>query len=90
MHHYNGPGGMKHGFMSHGMMGYSWIWIIGIILILVLVLVGFLLLFRRSKETTSNKQNRALMILQERFAKGEITEEQYLNKKRVLDDSENG
>lgn len=93
MHHYNGPGGMRHGFMPYSMMGYSWIWFIGIGLLVILIVIGILLLMKRSQQSTNNKygnkgEDRALTILKERFAKGEITEEQYYAKRKVLEEED--
>lgn len=61
------------------------------VVILIAVLVYFLLKSNKSKsgdpksiETRFDDSN-ALAILKEKFAKGEITEEEYQNKKNILE-----
>jgi putative membrane protein len=53
-----------------------------------LILIGFVIYvaFRLSNGSYSirSKENKALDILDERFAKGEISEEEYTQKKKVL------
>lgn len=100
MHHYNYPGGMRHDMMSYGMMNVTWIWLIGFILLAVIMLIGIYLImkqlkqmkFEQQKEMKKRKEGEEeknpLLILQTRFAQGEITEEQYKQKRQVLKDHE--
>ena len=64
------------------------------VVILVVVIVFLLLKSNKSNDTKSNQlksnesridDSNALAILKEKFAKGEITEEEYLNKKNILE-----
>lgn len=91
MHHYNGPGGMRHDFMPHGMMNYTWVWLIGLALLIIIILVGIYLILKQLKQSQQNEnqstqENNALIILQERFAKGEISEDEYKQKRKILDE----
>ncbi len=79
------------GGMGPGMMGYGAGWVMGIINIIfwVAVIIGVIYLIKwlsasskqGSKET---KENTALDILKERYAKGEINREEFEEKKKVL------
>lgn len=65
-----------------GMMGASWlIWI-------VLVGVVIYLIINRNNSSrdysNSSNHNTPLEILKERYAKGEISEEEYIRKKEIL------
>jgi putative membrane protein len=79
--------GMMGGMMGRYGVGYAgWGWMFAGILIplifIVLVIVGaYLLLTSRRGQVESN---RAIAILDERYAKGEITKEQYLEMKSHL------
>jgi len=71
-----------------GMMGFGW-GSMFLIPLAFLVLVGvgayyLIIEFTRAKRPALGQGNRALMILNERYAKGEITKEQYLNMKKEL------
>lgn len=77
------------GYRPH-MMGYSWGWPMMFCLI-VLAILAIVALIRYLQ--LSNKQNyqaveynSALNILNERYAKGEITEEEYRSKKAAIKD----
>ena len=78
MHGFNGMGyGMNWG------MGFGWT--IG--LILLVLVVWAIVKFVNTKNTnhsTTDKQQTALEILKERFAKGEINKDEFEDKKRVL------
>lgn len=71
------------GFSGYGIMGnFGWFGMFICLLIVLLIVVGIVYLIRgglhrnnKSINTTSN--NRSLDILNERFAKGEITKEEY-------------
>jgi len=83
---------MHHRFGGYPMdfMGAFSIWnllLIGIVglVILALVIVGVILLLRKDqKNRQSFSTNRSLEILQERFAKGEIDEQEYRSRKAVI------
>ena len=80
-------GGYMSGMMS--MMGYGWGFMVLIpIVFLVLIAFGAYYLVTGSTETSrsaSNRGGRALEILKERYAKGEITKAQFLTMKRELE-----
>ncbi len=80
-------GGYMSGMM--GMMGYGWGSMILIpIVFLVLIAVGAYYLVTGSAGTVrsaTDRGGRALGILRERYAKGEITREQFLKMKRELE-----
>jgi putative membrane protein len=63
----------------YGMMGFgmSWIWL----LFLALLAIGVILLLSGRNEKSESS---ALAILEERFARGEITKEQYEETKKIL------
>lgn len=71
----------------YGMMGYGWGGLMMICLI-VLIILGVVFLIRylqpAGKENYRGVENNALNILNERYAKGEITEEEYKRKKAEI------
>jgi putative membrane protein len=76
---------MGPGMMGWGMMRYGW----GPSILLWLVLIGVIafgayLLFNGSKVKAAPPQGRAIEILNERYAKGEISREDYLRMKEEL------
>jgi len=83
--------GLGGGYMSGmmGMMGYGWGFMVLIpIVFLVLIALGAYYLVTGSAGTgrsASNGGGRVLEILRERYAKGEITREQFLKMKRELE-----
>jgi putative membrane protein len=79
--------------MGPGMMGgygMGWFGSILIIVFWILILVGLIFLIRwliqstGRHKTTGNGSNRALEILKERYARGEIDKEEFESKKKDL------
>ena len=69
---------------GRGMMGYGggWIMMIGLVFLIVIGVIVFYRLSQRSNQYGMKSQvNSALSILDERYAKGEISDEEYKNKK---------
>lgn len=83
MRHWNdgfGPG-------SQPMMGYNSYGLIStIILFFVLIVIFYLIykLFQKNKQTKESENHHALNILKERYAKGELSDEEYAHMKAVL------
>ncbi len=80
MMRFNGFGhgfGGGYGCPFFGMTGY---WGMGLFLLAVVVLL--VIVFKKSKKSTGGQT--ALESLDMRFASGEITEEEYLQRKRIL------
>lgn len=75
------------GYYEHGMMGYGlglfmMICMIALTILAVVALVRYL--HQSDKPHNQIAQNNALNILNERYAKGELTEEEYRNKKKQI------
>lgn len=89
MHHrYNG-----HHFMDF-FGNFSWFGLLlfglAFLIIVILIITGIFLLIRYSKKEQQRfTSNRSLEILQERFAKGEIDEDEYRRRKEVLEEELN-
>ncbi|MGB4661202.1 MAG: SHOCT domain-containing protein, partial [Mobilitalea sp.] len=68
------------------MMGYGWGWfmMIGVVVLTVLGIVALINYLQLSSKTNERSNNNALNILNERYASGEITEEEYNQKKSQL------
>jgi len=65
----------------HGWYGYGWVYgIIGLIVFLVVLYFIF-----RKTETQEKKSDRALEILKERYAKGEITKEEFEEMRKSIE-----
>jgi len=76
---------MRMDWMDHWMSGpYHWLWAIFWLLIWVLVIVGLVLLIRALLEKKTPVERRAIDILDERYAKGEITREEYIEKRKDI------
>lgn len=77
----NGTFGMMGGYMNSG-----WgLLIMGIVLlVVVLIVVAVVAAIRKSHRTSLVQGSESLAVLNERFVKGEITEEEYTRMKRVL------
>jgi putative membrane protein len=77
-----------YGMMGPGMMGqtgmhYGWWMPLGSLIFLVMLIAGLYLVFSGSKK--SEQPHGVLEILKERYAKGEITSEQYNKMKNELE-----
>ncbi|MFQ6076022.1 MAG: SHOCT domain-containing protein [Candidatus Bathyarchaeia archaeon] len=83
--------GLWRGYMSGmmGMMGYGWgfMFLIPIAFLVLIALGAYYLIteFSGTGRPSSGGSRRALEILGERYAKGEITREQYLRMKEELE-----
>ena len=66
-------------------MGLFWVWPVLVVLGIIAVVWG-LARASSSRPQGSNGQDRAREILKERFARGEITEQELRERMRVLDD----
>lgn len=75
----------RFGSIPFGMMG-GWNWILPTILI-VIIGIAVYMIFKNKKESNYTKSNSALDILDERYAKGEIDEEEYNKRKKNIRDS---
>lgn len=79
--------GTHHPMEDWSMMGGAW-WIWFILIIAVILVIGviivLLLVKDRDGSTRSGTGKSAEQILDERYAKGEITEEEYKEKKKEL------
>lgn len=72
---------------GYGMMGYGWglLMMIGVIALTILGIVALVRYLQQpSRPNYQSVGNNALNILNERFAKGEITEEEYKSKKAEI------
>lgn len=71
-----------------GMMGGGWIWMMIIPILLIGVIVYAVIKLTDSNHSRYDRQygdvNRAMDILNQRFANGEISEEEYKRKKDML------
>jgi len=86
---------MRYGMMNH-MLGYGlqggWGWMIGFMIfrILLLVVVAVFIMKLINKHTNRNVESysssKAIKILQERYALGEIDEEEYTRRLKLLRD----
>lgn len=81
-----GGWGMGPGMMGWGMMGFGWpfMFIVPIAFVFLIVLGLYYLLSGRGSATSYAESN-AIRILKERYARGEITSEQYSKMKRELE-----
>lgn len=79
-----------YGYGMMGDWGTGWMFFHGFfwLLVLALVVVGIVLLVRSTgsddKREQASRRARGLEILEERYARGEINREEYLEKKRDL------
>jgi putative membrane protein len=87
---YGGWGMMRPWMMGPGMMaGYGWMWLIPVfwIVLVGLIIWAIVAAVRRSNESKgsdSSKADSALEMLKKRYAQGEISKEEYEEKKKDL------
>jgi putative membrane protein len=72
---------MMHGFYGHG-WGMGWSWILG--LVVLMTIIWLVVKVAIQNNTTQSKDKSALDILKERYAKGEISKEEFEEKKRDI------
>lgn len=76
---FNNGGCFGYGFMSSG-----WNWLIGIGILLIIIAVTYLIV---NKGKSAVSHSNALETLKAKFAQGDITEEEYKQRKSVLEDN---
>lgn len=78
---------MGYGDYGYGMMSNGWGWIM-MIFILIIVVLGVLVLFRylqhSGSATQNNSSSKAIDLLNERYARGELSDEEYKRKKSEI------
>jgi len=73
---------MMYGFGEHG-WGMGWVWILGLaVLVLIIWLIVKMVNQNNSPKQSNNKS--ALDILKERYARGEISKEEYKEKRNDI------
>jgi Predicted membrane protein len=78
---------MRYGSYGYGMMGFGWgfIMMAGILIVFILGILALIRFIQRTGPNSSgNMRNTALEILNERYARGEITDEEYKQKKAEI------
>lgn len=70
-------------FGQHG-WGMGWGWILGIIVLILLIWLIIRMLDRRGPSKGSEGSDSAMDILKKRYARGEITKEEFNNRKKDL------
>ena len=74
---------MQYGMMDGYGYGMGWIWIIRLIF-WILVLIGLVLLIKYLLGITAKGHETAIDILKKRYAKGEISKEEFEEKKKDI------
>ena len=82
---YGGRGMMGGAMMNEGGLGYGWWMPLGGAAFLTILIVGLYLLFSAYHKPERSSGSGAIEILKGRYAKGEITEEQYQKMKKELE-----
>ena len=72
----------SYGFGPSGPLGFGWMFLaMGFRL---LIFIGLIVLGIKLFKSYTNKSNNTMKMLDERFAKGEISEEDYLKRRTIL------
>jgi putative membrane protein len=77
------PGG-RYGNWIEGGNGYFWEMMIGTIVLVAVLTVIFVVIYKKKKKNKEVSDSKAEEILKMRFVNGEITEEEYIQKKNIL------
>ncbi|MDP4147614.1 MAG: SHOCT domain-containing protein [Bacillota bacterium] len=77
-----GFGPMGYGFASHGYFGGGFMLIM--MVFRLLILIGIVVLAVKLFKKYTNNSSSVIRILDEKFAKGEISEEEYIKRKSIL------
>lgn len=80
----HGPGFGPEHMNNFNNLNFLWISIIGVLLLVIFILVVKLIQKNKLLSTNNETTNKALNILNERYAKGELTNEEFEHKKEVL------
>lgn len=91
MMYFRGTGGLGRcfgggfGFMGSYMhSGWGLLMMGGALLVTIIIVVAIVAIIRKSHRTNNDQVDESLAALNERFVKGEITEEEYTKMKKVL------
>ena len=87
MMYYRGIGGLNR--CLEGGLGYmgggGFLMMIGMITLIAIIAAFIIMLVRRNRaDSITGKNSEAISLLNERFARGEITEEEYSRMKKIL------
>jgi putative membrane protein len=82
---YGGRGMMGRGMMNGSGLGYGWWMPLGGVVFLTILIVGLYLLFSAYHKPERSSGSGPIEILKGRYAKGEITGEQYQKMKKELE-----
>ena len=83
-----------HGWYNQGMGGGWWVlMMIGMLVFWTVLVIGIVMLVRHYSPrgiapSSQPRSNSAVEILKERFARGELTEEEYLRRRKLLEGDE--
>lgn len=83
-----------HGWYNQGMGGGWWVlMMIGMLVFWTVLVIGIVMLVRHYSPRgiaplSQPRSNSAVEILKERFARGELTEEEYLRRRKLLEGDE--
>lgn len=79
----HGRGFYDGGWFGMGGLGSGWAWLIGIGVLLIVIAVTYLIV-RKNRSVRGTLDFDALEILKNKFALGEITEEEYNNRRKII------
>lgn len=72
----------NNGYWGHGFMNTGWSWLIAAGVILLIVSVVYLLIKQNNQTSGSN----VLESLKTKYVNGEITEEEYLERRKIINE----